>query len=577
MKILYMPLYRMAVSYLVSTGRRWSILEHLLLVEITSSRRTVPELSALSNMPDRLLIEAIINLMRAGWIEVRSTDAGVSFDATNVGRLRAKDQDLPVRLLRDVRWISLCVDRLTGTWHRADDLELVYERDLPDEANILEPLIHTYDPNEGALRDLFYLNADEALEPSLPQFRTPSKPYARITVAFERIVAGLPPLAPMKLKHALLRAAEAFAEVEDQTLGEAGPATGEALCDDIGVDDLVVGGTEHRELLRDCLRRAENTIIIHSCFVSSETVRALLPDFEEAAKRKVRVELLWGLHTDPEQPTKRKPVSETEKVLNALPAPLRRRVQLSPISSGSHAKVILFDGPEQEGWTTVIGSCNYLSTEFDWVECSVRCRSQRLASQILGRLIALQLPASGSWSPVARRLNNAWSELRLKAGRAKQNGSHRVTLLADDDHYACVTLARDFVKKDIVVACDLYGLSAETSVLVPMESAAGTGKSVKLFYCRPSKLLREEGRGPDSATIQARGMAIAQMPDFHAKFLTWDRNAVAITSFNWMSTVVDGSRARGAEFGLLIEGDGIAAILAEKLKRVSKGTIDIRI
>ena len=146
--------------------------------------------------------------MQAGWIEVRSTDGGVYFDATNPGRRRAKDPELPVRLQRDVRWISLCVDRLTGSWHRADELELVYERDLPEEANIVEPLVHTYDPNDGTIRDLFHLRDNEALEPAVPQFRTPSKPYARITAAFGQIVSGLPSLAPMRLKQALLRASD---------------------------------------------------------------------------------------------------------------------------------------------------------------------------------------------------------------------------------------------------------------------------------------------------------------------------------------------------------------------------------
>jgi hypothetical protein len=195
---------------MVNFGRRWSMLEHLLLVEIASARRTIAELAGLTDMPDRLVIEAAINLMRAGWIEVRSTDAGVFFHATNPGRRRAKDRDLPVRLQRDVRWISLCVDRLTGSWQRADEFELVYERDLPDEASVVEALIHTYDPNDGTIRELFHLSDDEALEPSLPQFRTPSKPYARITVAFGKIVSGLPSFAPMRLRQALLRAADGF-------------------------------------------------------------------------------------------------------------------------------------------------------------------------------------------------------------------------------------------------------------------------------------------------------------------------------------------------------------------------------
>lgn len=36
MKYVYVPLYRMAVSYLYSFGRRWSLIEHMLLVEYSS-------------------------------------------------------------------------------------------------------------------------------------------------------------------------------------------------------------------------------------------------------------------------------------------------------------------------------------------------------------------------------------------------------------------------------------------------------------------------------------------------------------------------------------------------------------
>jgi len=351
---------------------------------------------------------------------------------------------------------------------------------------------------------------------------------------------------------------------------------GDALFDDIKREDVIVGGPEHRDLIKECLKNAKTTVIVHSCFVSPDTVKTLLSDFEEAAKRKVRIELLWGLHTDPEQPTLRKSIADTEKALNALPAALRLRVQLSPISSGSHAKVILFDREENSNWTTVVGSCNFLSTEFDWMECSVRSNNQRLASQLLGRLIASQLPASGSWSPVARRLNKIWSSLRHEAARLEErNGSHRITLLADDDHYACVTYARDTAQSEIVVACDLYGLSAETSVLVPMESAAGAGRSVKLLYCRSSKLLREEGREPEPEAIKKRGIAIEETPKFHAKFLTWDTDAIAVTSFNWMSTVVDGTRARGAEFALLVEGKQIAGFLTEKLRDSTSGSVNL--
>jgi PLD-like domain len=544
-KTVYLPLYRVAVSYLVSFGRRWSLLEHLLLVEVSLNKRTVTELSLLANLPDRLVIESMINLMRAGWVEVRSTEAGVFFGVTNAGRRRAKEEDLPVTLQREVKWISLCVDRITGTWLRADELELVYERDIPEGANIIEPLVHTYDANDGALRDLFHLDVDETLEASPPQFRTPSKPYARVKLEGGSIQSGLPG-SPMKLHQALAKAAEPFADSASDRPSTESFDSGASLQDTISPSDVIVGGNEHRELLKACLQEVKTTLVIHSCFVSPDTVRALLPEFEDAARRRVRIELLWGLHTDPEASAKRKSISDTEKVLLTLSPEARQRVQLSPVSSGSHAKVIIYDERDTGKWITIVGSCNFLSSEFDWVECSVRSQNQLLASQVLSRLIAAQLPASGSWSPMVRRLNSVWSTIRFAAMKAQNAGSHKLTLLTDDDHYACVTRARDYARKRIFVGCDLYGLAAETSVLVPMESAANAGCSVSLLYCRASKLLRAEGRAPEPTSFKKRGLNIQQHPTFHAKVIVWDDSAFGVTSFNWMSTVVGKHRRGGA-------------------------------
>ncbi|WP_262299008.1 phospholipase D-like domain-containing protein [Microvirga sesbaniae] len=566
----------MAVSYTVSVGRRWSLLEQLLLVELATSRRSMPELTQLTGMPDRLIVEALINLLRANWVEVRSTEAGVFFSATGAGKRRAADEILPAELQQEVRWISLCMDRLTGSWFRADELELVYEKDLPEHAEVIEPRIHTYDPNDGSVRELFYLNMDESLEPTVPNFRTPSKPYARVEVAFDKVEAGLPDYAPLRLQQAII---EASTNIQDVRLGLTSKAKqlgSSPLRDTLSSDDIIVGGSEHFGLIQECFERAKTHLILHSCFVSPHTVRKLLPDIERAARRKVRVDLLWGLHSDPEDPMSRRPIAEAEKVLNELPASLRPRVQLSPISSGSHAKIVLYDERSTGTWVSIIGSCNFLSSDFDWIEASIRSRSQRLAVQLLGKLIASQLPAVGSWSPVARRLNSLWSRLRQQAQDIPENGIHEIRLLADQDHYACITHARDVAAENIVIGCDLYGLAAETSVLVPMERAAETGRKVSLFYNRASKLLTQEGRTPDPVAIQKRGMMIESVPEFHAKFLLWDEQAMAITSFNWMSTVVQGGRTKGAELGLLVEGPELRTIFAEKLALSSGGKVDIR-
>lgn len=574
MKYLYLPVYRMAVSYSFSFGRRWSIIEHMLLVECAGSKRTALELATIANVPQRLVIEALINLLRANWIEVRSQDDLTYFAATPAGRKWASEKELPERLQKDVRWDAVCVERVTGHWMRADDLDLVQEKDFPPDAEPMSALIQTFKPNDGALRDLFRLNMDESLEPAPPQFRPPSAQYARIGIAFDEVQTGLPSGAPMALRQSLLDASALVVEGEATAYPTKTQLANDVAWDDLGPDDLVVGGAAHLTMLREILETARSTVVIHSCFISPHTIQDLLPDLERAARRRVRIELLWGLHGDPESDEPSKKVADTIAVLATLPPGAKGRVNLSPESSGSHAKVIIYDDRVTRKWVTVVGSCNFLSTDYDWLEVSLRTRSVLFATRLLSRLLTSQLPSVGKWSGTARRLNAVWSDLRQQSRVQGESGTHTISLVTDRDHYACITRARDKARHDIEIVCDLYGLAAETSVLVPMQTAAERGVKVRLQYSRPSKFLLQEGNVPSAEEIGKRGIKIEQAEDVHAKYIGWDDDDVVISSFNWMATSVESTRAGCAEVGALVSGPGIRAALAAKLARVSGSSDD---
>lgn len=573
MKVVYLPVYRLAVSYMVSFGRRWSIVEHMLLLELTENRRQLPELAVIANIPERIVVEALINLLRANWVEVRSSD-GIYFQATAAGKKRATEATLPPQVVRAVKWISLCVDRLTGVWMRADDLDLVYERDLPQESARLSPRIHTYHSFDGRLRELFYLNTDETLEPSEPQFRNPSQPYARVSVAFNRIESGLPTDAPLSLASAILVSAEPLPDTSS-SIGEARIITSDdALYDDVGADNLIVGGAAHRDLLTVCLKEAASHVILHSCFLDPGTLEGLLPELAAAGERGVYVDLLWGLHDDPENRKAKNAISGCQEVLRRLSPVAQQRVQLSLNSSGSHAKALVWNTSNvRRQWVTAVGSCNFLSSWFNALDVSARFNSLGLAQRVIGVLLATQLPASGSWPPVARRLNNVWDRIKQQTLKSSESGSHRLRLLIDDDHYACVRQSRDDAKDTIVVGCDIFGASAETSVLVPMARAAELGRKVRLFYQRPSRQSKESGRLPDTGELEKRGISLEMISGLHGKFLFWDEERLAITSFNWLSTVPEGARVRGAELGVLIEGPALRSIFSEKMKSASNGSV----
>jgi hypothetical protein len=187
-----------------------------------------------------------------------------------------------------------------------------------------------------------------------------------------------------------------------------------------------------------------------------------------------------------------------------------------------------------------------------------------LGAQLLGWMIGAQQPAAGGWSATARRLNKLWGRARAAGATQANEGDHSLELLVDADHYACVRAARDGAESDILLGCDLFGLAAETSVLVPLARAAELGKRVSLFYQRPSKMLLAEGRSPDAEALARRGLGLSRVESLHGKFLMWDRQNLIATSFNWLSTVADGTRSRGAEIGIHVSGPGLRAMFASK-------------
>ena len=89
------------------------------------------------------------------------------------------------------------------------------------------------------------------------------------------------------------------------------------------------------------------------------------------------------------------------------------------------------------------------------------------------------------------------------------------------------------------------------------------------------KGFKQAGKIPDPAVALERGISLEVCANLHGKFLLWDDDNIAITSFNWMATVTDGTRSRGAEIGMWISGPNLGPILAEKLSSASGGTISL--
>lgn len=67
--------------------------------------------------------------------------------------------------------------------------------------------------------------------------------------------------------------------------------------------------------------------------------------------------------------------------------------------------------------------------------------------------------------------------------------------------------------------------------------------------------------------MQRRGLRLATTDNLRGKSLLWDGRDLVVTSFNWFSTVVEGTRSRVAEIGIYVSGLQLREMLEGKLAR----------
>jgi|SRR5208337_1635258 len=125
------PVLRGARRFFVENGRRWSIIEHLLLDIVATESASARRLSEQSGLPRRVIVEAFIRLMRAGWVEIISSPGVPVFKATAVGAARASLDQLPAVTVIEPRWRSFAVEQITGGVFRSRELDIRVQSNIP--------------------------------------------------------------------------------------------------------------------------------------------------------------------------------------------------------------------------------------------------------------------------------------------------------------------------------------------------------------------------------------------------------------------------------------------------------------
>lgn len=561
-----LPMYRGVVHAHIDKGMHWSVVEHLLLFALTNRPFATADLSEYARLPRSVVVEAVTRLMRAGWVEISTDEHGTQFQASPSGREEALKESLTPIVRRLSRNLHFAIDQLSGTVVGLEGLNLKHAKDaaaqhqkcrtlharlsdelqpgfleLLDRLSVIPGLIYPdervvwCDPYRSSIEDGWYLP---------------------LTVSGDT-VEGVPESSPPSLSDGV-RKAVARLPTEGVTVSPEDGATHRIESHpypvrhiDLRMDDLILGGSAHRDALRSTIRNARRRVIVHSTFLSAVRLEAQLDVLAEAAAREVRIDLLWdrsddGRHT--------KSLQDCRAILERTD--LQDFVRLWSLPTRSHAKQIVADDGAG-GYVALVGSCNWLSSPFRSYEVSIRLRSAPLVADCLS-FIEKMLPLDSR----AGVLKEELIRLGLQLGQMPSTpGSAKVQLLSQGAHETIIETARDTARRSIFVASNKAGNTIETQVLAPFSSAIlQRSLDVSVYYQNERAASALTPEVLDQLKLRYNRIHVDTVDRAHAKLLCWDSDHAVITSLNWLSKDASASNFVG-ECGVYIESPGLGDVL----------------
>ena len=552
------PVLRGKRLFRVEKGRRWSIVEHLLLQAVSEKSASAKSLEISSRLPRRVIVEAFVRLMRASWVEIVSTQQGTEFQATPLGRIQAKLDDLPTFPLVQQRWLGFNFDQVTGTVFRGRELRIVHQNDLgPDVIRLGASDLHAVED----MGDVFAAleGEDEVIVGIRPSPDKLVRRFAVVSVRDSRKVDGLPLRAPQVLYDRICEASR-VAGVPGARL-PASPAaeeTGSVIGPSEGVfrqTDLIVDGPDHRAFLSKTIRNARERVIIHSTFLN-EHAAAFLPDFLHAVGNGATIDIFWGQDED------RKKVASSRAEAEKLKSLIREKgrseaISVHMITTASHSKLVVSDDG-RGGWFAALGSCNWLGSPFDSFEVSVKIRDPAFCGRIVRHLATMSMGREAVWHQLAADITVLGR--RIEAVPRTSERTIPMRILLAPDHAALALEASIKASQRLFVTSHRIGVAGRPTIILPALAAAReNGISADLYFGKGTETLTGVSAGEMTLELGPSGVKLRPVytPRLHAKLLAWDDDALAITSQNWLSADPS-DNAPLREIGIFINAPKVA-------------------
>lgn len=409
------PLTEIRVKFRAGSRRPISELDRLVMQAIAAGANSVNSLTPIFQLPERLLVECLIDLMDMALLALDMSGGG--FRLTEFGT-RSLDQRLTTfgERLDDAEELTFLREDLTG--HIGPRRIVWYAREKGDMPLGLVQGNVSFGEMERLLLQELKVNRDyQGKHLHSVDSIVPVRDGISFKVTVDKqSISGLPsqwrhlqPLLVAEAKKRGVAYAGAFRPeepVEDLTWCETS----------LREDDLLLTASSHETTLLDAVKQAHSYLLIVSAHVSEKMLNTLQAPIAAAIQRGVRVDVLWGL------PSLEEGGELHAKTIKKWSQEIRRSssggagdyLTINEEPLNSDAKVLAWD--VQDGfYRTVVGSYNWLYgldgsvAERRGSEASVRISDPRLVGSICSTL-AGWLDASGQQ---ASGISLRWRQIGL--------------------------------------------------------------------------------------------------------------------------------------------------------------------
>jgi cardiolipin synthase len=578
--LIAIPIYRIACRVGIDKGRGWSVFEEMVLWSMTRQSKSIDTLVAETRLPRQIILAAIARLMRFRLVEVAVLDSGAAFRASDFGfKAISSGNPLPVFPKRYTKHVNFVIECVSGEFYNARGLKIMSPFRIDEErkrgTEIRTVSVANGGPSmsqEANLRRLSDIAATgwneeiAMIDSRTVDLRDDEFMTLRV---IDGVVRGLPEGAGETLRRVVAEAAAQPAGSGDMSVAYAGQT------EDIGsgsvlrpcvfdAADLVIGGTEQRDLFVRLLTAAYRRVLIHSAFLDPARFRALLAPIHAACRRGVTIDILWGAERDEETEERNaKAASAIARIIRDDPD-LRGHISVHMRTTGSHSKFIFLD--TADGWLAAVGSCNWFRSHFQSVELSVVLRDPAVLAD-LATAIQRLVGRRGLADNIANEMGLTARDLRRMGS---SGGAAGMAIIVGDVHDEMNRTASGNVRHDYFVGCHKLGSTARPGAIIQGEVAAGRpGVTATVLYTQPSGPLKNRHARTlrDEAARNGVHLVKAATTPLHGKIVAWDADDVIVTSLNWASAAADPDFP-WADIGVHIHADGIAAKTLATLRRL---------